>query len=163
MYVAGFLAVLAGFIGKLSPLILSIPSSVLGGATFLLFGLIAWAGFNLFQTENINLSKKSNQVMVAAMGTMMVASIVADWLRSNIITPVSAADVAKAPESIQKVFGTVQSLVSGLHIFGFDMPPLVAVALLGIVLNLVLNWGEIVSEARHPSERVTEPAKEAAA
>jgi uracil permease len=163
MYVAGFLAVLAGFIGKLSPLILSIPASVLGGATFLLFGLIAWAGFNLFQTEHINLSKKSNQVMVASMGTMMVASIVADWLRSNIITPVSAADLAKAPESIQKVFGTVQGLVSGLHIFGFDMPPLVAVALLGIILNLVLNWSEIVSEARRPSASVTEPAKEPAA
>jgi uracil permease len=163
MYVAGFLAVLAGFLGKLSPLILSIPASVLGGATFLLFGLIAWAGFNLFQTENINMSKKSNQVLVASMGTMMMAGILADWLRSNVVTPVSAADLVKAPESIVKVFGSVQTLVSGLHIFGFDMPALVSVALLGIILNLVLNWSEIVAEAHMPSATPAQPAKKAAA
>jgi hypothetical protein len=43
------------------------------------------------------------------------------------------------------------------------MPALVTVALLGIILNLVLNWGEIVAEARTPSTTLAQPAKKAAA
>jgi uracil-xanthine permease len=156
MYVAGFLAVLAGFLGKLSPLIMSIPAGVLGGATFLLFGLIAWAGFNLFQTERIDMGKKANQVMVASMGTMMVAGIVVEWLRQNVLAGIDPAELAEAPATVAKAIHTVQGFVNGLRFGSFDMPALVAVALLGIVLNLVLNWGEIVNEIRKPAAEAKE-------
>ncbi|HEX9114694.1 MAG TPA: solute carrier family 23 protein [Anaerolineae bacterium] len=158
MYLAGGLAVLAGFLGKLSPLILSIPAGVLGGATFLLFGLIAWSGFNLFQTEHIDMAKKSNQILVASMGTMMVAGIVVDWLRTNVLSGIKPEELAAAPASVAGAIKSVQTFTNGLRFGTFDMPALVAVALLGIILNLILNWGQIVSEVRAPVPADEAPA-----
>ncbi len=158
MFLAGLLAVAAGFLGKLSPLILSIPSGVLGGAVFLLFGMIAWSGFNLLQTEKVDMSKKTNQVMIASMGTMMIAGIVIDYLRSP-LSAIKPEELAAAPATVATAVKGLQAFVGALHIGTFDMPALVAVALLGIVLNLVLNWGEIVAEVRTRTQVVTQPAK----
>jgi uracil permease len=148
MYLAGFLAVLAGFLGKLSPLILSIPQGVLGGATFLLFGLIAWAGFNLLQSEGVDMAKKSNQIMVASMGTMMIVAIIVEYLRPI----VGGIDVSGLPAGGQGAMTTLQHFAGTLTVGSFAMPGLVAVSLLGIILNLILNWQEIVNEAKRPAE-----------
>jgi xanthine/uracil permease len=157
MFLAGILAIAAGFLGWLSPLTLSIPAGILGGATFLLFGMIAWSGFNLLRTENVDLSKKKNQVMIASMGTMMIAGIVVDFLRSA-LSSVKPADLAAAPASVAAVIKTFQTFVGGFRIGDFDMPALVGVAVLGIVLNLVLNWGDIVAEIRPKTEAVEKVA-----
>jgi uracil-xanthine permease len=160
MYLAGVLAMAAGFLGKLSPIINAIPASVLGGATFLLFGMIAWSGFNLFQTEKIDMAKKSNQVMVASMSTMMIAGIVIEFLRSNLgnITP---ADLAAAPASVAGTIKGLQGFVNTLSIGSFQIPALVAVAFMGIFLNLILNWGTIVREVRVPSIEIAEGEEQA--
>jgi hypothetical protein len=42
------------------------------------------------------------------------------------------------------------------------MPALVAVALLGIILNLILNWGQIVDEIRQTRKAITAVPKAAA-
>jgi uracil-xanthine permease len=151
MYIAGILAVAAGFLGKLSPLILSIPSGILGGATFLLFGLIAWAGFNLLHTENVDMGKKSNQIMIASMGTMMTAGIVVEFVRP-ILANIKPEELATAPASLAAAAKTLQTFANGLQIGEFEIPALVAVALLGIVLNLILNWGELVKQIRNVPE-----------
>ncbi len=148
MYLAGALAILAGFMGKLSPIILSIPAGVLGGATFLLFGLIAWAGFNLLQSENVDMGKKSNQILVASMGTMMVAAIIVEYLRPI----VSGIDVAALPKDAQGALTTLQHFSGTLSVDTFVIPGLVAVSLLGIVLNVILNWQDIVAEIRQTAE-----------
>jgi xanthine/uracil permease len=154
MYLAGFLAILAGFLGKLSPLILSIPQGVLGGATFLLFGLIAWAGFNLLQSEGVDMGKKNNQILVASMGTMMVAAIIVEYLRPV----VSGIEAAALPKDAQAAMLTLQNFAGTLTVGSFAIPGLVAVSLLGIVLNLILNWSEIVDEIRHPAaEKAVQP------
>jgi uracil-xanthine permease len=147
MYIAGILAVAAGFVGKLSPLILSIPSGVLGGATFLLFGMIAWAGFNLLNTEKVEMGKKSNQIMIASMGTMMTAGIVVEFIRP-VLAGIKPEELAAAPPTVAGAIKTLQVFANGLRFGDFDLPALVGVALLGIVLNLILNWGEIVREIR---------------
>ncbi|GEM_PF-2757598 len=151
MYIAGLLAMAAGFIGKLSPLILSIPSGILGGATFLLFGMIAWAGFNLLRTENVDMGKKSNQVMIASMGTLMTAGIVVEFVRP-ILSGIKPEDLAAAPASLAAAVKTLQTFANGLRVGDFEMPALVGVALLGIVLNVILNWGQIVKEIRQTPE-----------
>jgi xanthine/uracil permease len=145
MKVAGLLALAAGFFGKLSPIILSIPSGVLGGATFLLFGLIAWAGFNMFLAEKIELSEKSNQIIVASMGTMMIASIIVEYLRP-IVSNITTAEIAALPASVAGAVTTLQNFAGSMTVGGFALPGLVAVALLGILLNLVLNWSAIRAE-----------------
>jgi len=162
MYLAGGIAVLAGFLGKLSPLISSIPSGVLGGATFLLFGMIAWAGFRLFTVEGegrIDLSDRKNQVIVAAMGTMMVVGTTVDYLRTALagITP---EDLASSPASVATAVKSLQFLCHSLRIGNSEIPALVAVALLGIAMNVVLNFREILGEFRKKpvAEAVTSEA-----
>lgn len=147
MYLAGFLAVLAGFFGKLSPLILSIPQSVLGGATCLLFGLIAWAGFNLFQSEGVDMANKNNQIMIASMSTMMIVSILINYLQP-IVDGINATSL---PAGAQTALVTLQNFANTLTAGSIAIPGLVAVSLLGIILNLVLNWQEIVTEAHQPA------------
>ena len=154
MYLAGILAVLAGFLGKLSPLILSIPQGVLGGATFLLFGLIAWAGFNLLQSEGVDMSHKNNQIMVASMATMMIVAIIVEYLRPI----VGGIDVSTVPAGVQGAMSTLQFFAGTLNVGSFAIPGLVAVSLLGIVLNLILNWQDILTEVRKPAE-VNQPAE----
>ena len=148
MYLAGFLAVLAGFLGKLSPLILSIPQGVLGGATCLLFGLIAWAGFNLLQTEGVDMAKKNNQIIVASMATMMIVAIIVEYLRPI----VAGIDASTLSASAQGAMTTLQHFAGTLNVGSFAIPGLVAVSLLGIILNLILNWQEIVNEVKKPAE-----------
>jgi uracil permease len=154
MYLAGFLAVLAGFLGKLSPLILSIPQGVLGGATCLLFGLIAWAGFNLLQSEGVDMAKKNNQIMVASMATMMIVAIIVEYLRPI----VAGIDPSTLSASAQGAMTTLQTFAGTLNVGSFAIPGLVAVSLLGIILNLILNWQEIVTEVKKPAE-VKQPAE----
>ena len=147
MYLAGALAVLAGFLGKLSPIILSIPQGVLGGATCLLFGLIAWAGFNLLQSEKVDMGQKNNQIMVASMGTMMIVAIIVEYLRPII----GGIDASTLPASGQGAMMTLQHFAGTLTVGSFAIPGLVAVSLLGIILNLILNWQEIVTEVKNPA------------
>jgi xanthine/uracil permease len=154
MYLAGFLAVLAGFLGKLSPLILSIPQGVLGGATCLLFGLIAWAGFNLLQSEGVDMAKKNNQIMVASMATMMIVAIIVEYLRPI----VAGIDPSTLSASAQGAMTTLQTFAGTLNVGSFAIPGLVAVSLLGIILNLILNWQEIVTEVKKSAE-VKQPAE----
>ncbi len=147
MYLAGFLALLAGFFGKLSPLILSIPQSVLGGATCLLFGLIAWAGLNLFQSEGVDMANKNNQIMIASMSTMMIVAILINYLQPI----VDGINVTSLPAGAQTALVTLQNFANTLTAGSIAIPGLVAVSLLGIILNLVLNWQEIVTEAHQPA------------
>ena len=52
---AGVLAILLGFIGKLSALVGSIPLAVTGGLAIYLFGIIGMQGVALMQAEKVNL------------------------------------------------------------------------------------------------------------
>ncbi|RLC89923.1 MAG: xanthine permease [Chloroflexi bacterium] len=52
---AGVIAILLGFIGKLSALVHSIPVAVTGGLAIYLFGVIGMQGIALIQSEKVNL------------------------------------------------------------------------------------------------------------
>ncbi|UQS84258.1 solute carrier family 23 protein [Bombilactobacillus thymidiniphilus] len=63
VWVLGGTAVLAmifGFIGKLSALIQSIPSPVIGGISFLLFGVIASSGLRILIDNQVDFNQKRN-------------------------------------------------------------------------------------------------------
>ena len=60
---AAVFAVLFGFIGKISALIQSIPSAVMGGVSILLFGIIASSGLRMLIDNKIDLSKNRNLVI----------------------------------------------------------------------------------------------------
>ncbi|MTV81857.1 uracil-xanthine permease family protein [Secundilactobacillus folii] len=69
---AALFAVLFSFIGKLSALIESIPSPVIGGISFLLFGVIASSGLRVLVDNHIDFNEKRNLIISA---TILVIGI----------------------------------------------------------------------------------------
>ncbi|WP_142504756.1 solute carrier family 23 protein [Melghirimyces algeriensis] len=68
VYVIGGAAILAisfSFIGKLSALISTIPTAVMGGVSILLFGMIASAGLRMLVENQIDFSNKRNLIIAS--------------------------------------------------------------------------------------------------
>ncbi|KIL44818.1 uracil permease [Jeotgalibacillus soli] len=66
VYIIGGAAVLAitfGFVGKISALISSIPSAVMGGISILLFGIIASSGLRMLIDSKVDFSNKRNLII----------------------------------------------------------------------------------------------------
>lgn len=62
---AATLAILFGFVGKVSAVILSIPGPVIGGISFLLFGVIASSGLRILIDNKIDFDKKRNLIIAS--------------------------------------------------------------------------------------------------
>ena len=60
---AAVFAILFGFVGKISALISSIPSAVMGGVSILLFGIIASSGLRMLIDNKIDLSLNRNLII----------------------------------------------------------------------------------------------------
>jgi uracil permease len=60
---AAVLAVIFGFIGKISAFISTIPTPVMGGVSILLFGIIASSGLRMMIDNNIDLGNKRNLII----------------------------------------------------------------------------------------------------
>ena len=100
------------------------------------------------------MAKKNNQIMVASMATMMIVAIIVEYLRPI----VGGIDVTTLSTGAQGALTTLQFFSNTLNVGSFAIPGLVAVSLLGIILNLILNWQEIVNEVKKPAE-VKQPAE----
>lgn len=62
---AAVLAILFGFIGKISAFISSIPTPVMGGVSILLFGIIASSGLRMMIDSKLDLGNKRNLIIVS--------------------------------------------------------------------------------------------------
>ncbi|WP_380181533.1 pyrimidine utilization transport protein G [Kalamiella sp. sgz302252] len=62
---AAVIAVLLGFSPKFGALIYTIPAPVIGGASIVVFGLIAVAGARIWVQNNVDLGQNGNLIMVA--------------------------------------------------------------------------------------------------
>jgi len=62
---AAVIAMLLGFSPKFGALIHTIPAAVIGGASIVVFGLIAVAGARIWLQNNVDLSQNGNLIMVA--------------------------------------------------------------------------------------------------
>lgn len=67
---AAVMAIILSFIGKLSALIMSIPSPVMGGVSLLLFGTIAASGFRMLVEAKVDYGKSTNLILTSV--TMIV-------------------------------------------------------------------------------------------
>jgi uracil permease len=109
---AGALAILAGgFVPKLSALISSIPTPVMGGISLLLFGLIATSGLRLLVKSGIDYGHSRNLIMssiVLVVGIGMEAGN--NVLSGKFILPLGQ----------------------------YTIPGMTLAALLGVILNLIL-------------------------
>ena len=64
---AAVLAVVISFVGKISALISTIPSGVLGGMSILLYGFIASNGLRVLIDEKVDFGKQRNVIIAASM------------------------------------------------------------------------------------------------
>ena len=62
---AGMISVILGFSGKISALISTIPTPVIGGISILLFGTIATSGLRTFIEEKVDFSKSRNLILTS--------------------------------------------------------------------------------------------------
>lgn len=62
---AGLCSIVLGFSGKLSAIINTIPTPVIGGVSFLLFGTIAVSGLRTFIEEKVDFSKSRNLILAS--------------------------------------------------------------------------------------------------
>lgn len=65
LFGAGLIAITFGFIGKVAALISTIPTSVMGGVSILLFGIIAAQGIRTLIENKVDFSEKRNLVIAA--------------------------------------------------------------------------------------------------
>ena len=77
---AALFAIIFSFVGKLSALIESIPSPVIGGISFLLFGVIASSGLRVIVDKQVDFNKKRN-LMIAS--SILVIGIGNAYLQSG--------------------------------------------------------------------------------
>jgi len=113
LVVAGALAILLAFIGKLSAVINSIPTAVTGGLAIYLFGVIGMQGVALIQSEKVNLFEPK-QLAVGA--TILITGIGGNLGLPNGMFPFNIP-----------------------VIFPDGIPAIVLASILGITLNLILR------------------------
>ena len=62
---AAVLSIICSFIGKLSMLLQTIPGPVIGGISFLLYGMIGTSGLRILVDSKVDYSKNRNQALTA--------------------------------------------------------------------------------------------------
>ena len=62
---AAVLSVLCGVLGKMSALIATIPQPVIGGISFLLYGMIGASGLRILVDKKVNYDRPRNQILTA--------------------------------------------------------------------------------------------------
>lgn len=62
---AAIISILMAFVGPLSALISTIPGNVIGGVTFLLYGMIGTSGIRLLVDKNVDYSKSDNLILTS--------------------------------------------------------------------------------------------------
>lgn len=73
---AAVLAIVLGFVGKLSALILSIPDPVISGISFLLFGVIAASGLKILIDNKIDFDRKKNLIIASVILVVGIGGLV---------------------------------------------------------------------------------------
>lgn len=73
---AAVFAVVLGFVGKLSALILSVPGPVISGISFILFGSIAANGLKIMVENQVNFEKKKNLLIASVILVIGIGGLV---------------------------------------------------------------------------------------
>jgi len=76
---AAVIAIVMSFFGKLSALIGSIPDAVIGGASLMLFGVIAAAGIRMLVETKVNYAKPSNIVLTTVVLVLGISGTTFKW------------------------------------------------------------------------------------
>ena len=72
---AGVISIILGFSGKMSAVISTIPTPVIGGVSFLLFGTIATSGLRTLIEEKVDFSKSRNLILASVIFVVGLSGI----------------------------------------------------------------------------------------
>jgi len=72
---AGLISIFLGFSGKMSAVISTIPTPVIGGVSFLLFGTIATSGLRTLIEEKVDFSKSRNLILASVIFVVGLSGI----------------------------------------------------------------------------------------
>jgi len=81
---AAVFAVILGFVGKVTALVQSIPSPVMGGVSILLFGIIAASGLRILIDAEIDLDNKRNLVIASVILVIGIGKAHLDFMIGDI-------------------------------------------------------------------------------
>lgn len=90
---AAVLALVVSFIGKLTALLTSIPSPVIGGASIALFGVIAASGLKIIVENKINFDIKRNLLISSVVLVIGIGGMVLDITQNLQISSVAIATI----------------------------------------------------------------------
>lgn len=91
---AAIIAIIFGFLGKLTAIIASIPSPVLGGVSILLYGFIAVNGLKVLVEKQIDFSKTKNVVIASVMLVLALGNAVISISAGNFILAIQGMSLA---------------------------------------------------------------------
>ncbi|MGY3765089.1 uracil permease [Vagococcus vulneris] len=97
---AAILAMVLGFVGKLSALIQSIPGPVIAGISFILFGVIASSGLKILIDNKVDFNSKRNLLIASVILVIGIGGLT-----------FKAGPVAVSGMALATVFGIVMNLV----------------------------------------------------
>lgn len=97
---AAVLAILLGFVGKVSAVILSIPNPVIAGISFILFGVIAASGLKILIDNQVDFDKKRN---------LLIASVILVVGIGGLLFKVGAFELSGM--ALATLFGIVLNLI----------------------------------------------------
>ena len=84
----------AKFIGPLSALISSIPGNVIGGVTFLLYGMIGTSGIRLLVDQKVDYSQSKNLILTSVIFVTGLSGLKINFLGVSLSGMVLASVVA---------------------------------------------------------------------
>ncbi len=95
---AAVLSIMMAFIGPLSQLIRTIPGDVIGGVTFLLYGMIGTSGIRLLVDRNVDYSKSSNLILTSVVFVSGLSGLSVEFLgvelRGMVLASVAAVIIS---------------------------------------------------------------------
>jgi len=124
--IAAVFAILLALVGKFGAVLQTIPVAVMGGISFMLFGMIAWIGVKMIKDSKVEFNIQSTIVMLTMLVIGLGTSYLATYKGITIGVPV-----------------TETVMLTGLSL----------AAIVGVLLNLVLN---IVFKTEYEEETVSE-------
>lgn len=116
--IAAILAIIIGFVAKIGGFLKSIPVPVMGGISIMLFGMIAFIGIQTMRNGKVKFTWQNITVIVVVLLVGLGTAWMKHYFNIQIGLPVT--------ETIK-------------------MTGLALAALIGVVLNLILNWKQIVT------------------
>ncbi len=94
------------FIGPLAALIQTIPGNVIGGVTFLLYGMIGASGIRLLVDEKVDFSQSKNLILTSIVFTAGLSGLAIDFagiqLRGMVLASVVAVVISLLFHLIEK-------------------------------------------------------------